>query len=161
MGHSSERTTLIYLTKIENSLVILELRIKAFEIAWGVDGEFFNIFVVIANVLALIGRWTVIMPSSLNSVYAHPHCRYINLQWRMFGLDENYTSDLRTVTVTTAINFKENLYFAIATPASDLEANLISVVKSTSTELNNIIVNIKGVVTGGSNGQIRVFFVGK
>ena len=27
--------------------------------------------------------------------------------------------------------------------------------------LNNIIVNIKGVVTGGSNGQIRVFFVGK
>ena len=21
------------------------------------------------------------MPSSLNSVYAHPHCRYINLQW--------------------------------------------------------------------------------
>ena len=82
-------------------------------------------------------------------------------QWRMFGLDENYTSDLRTVTVTTAINFKENLYFAIATPASDLEANLISVVKSTSTELNNIIVNIKGVVTGGSNGQIRVFFVGK
>lgn len=79
----------------------------------------------------------------------------------MFGLDENYTSDLRTVTVTTAINFKENLYFAIATPASDLEANLISVVKSTSTELNNIIVNIKGVVTGGSNGQIRVFFVGK
>lgn len=83
------------------------------------------------------------------------------IQWRMFGLDENYTGDLRTVTVTTAINFKENLYFAIATPASDLEANLISVVKSTSTELNNIIVNIKGVVTGGSNGQIRVFFVGK
>ena len=63
------------LWQIENSLVILELRIKAFEIAWGVDGEFFNIFVVIANVLALIGRWTVIMPSSLNSVYAHPHCR--------------------------------------------------------------------------------------
>lgn len=83
------------------------------------------------------------------------------LQWRMFGLDENYTGDLRTVKINTAITFKEKLSFAIATPASDSEANLISVVKSTSTELNNIIVNIKGVVTGGSNGQIRVFFVGK
>lgn len=82
-------------------------------------------------------------------------------QWRMFGLDENYTGDLRTVKINTAITFKEKLSFAIATPASDSEANLISVVKSTSTELNNIIVNIKGVVTGGSNGQIRVFFVGK
>lgn len=86
---------------------------------------------------------------------------FINLQWRMFGLDENYTGDLRTVKINTAITFKEKLSFAIATPASDSEANLISVVKSTSTELNNIIVNIKGVVTGGSNGQIRVFFVGK
>lgn len=83
------------------------------------------------------------------------------IQWRMFGLDENYTGDLRTVKINTAITFKEKLSFAIATPASDSEANLISVVKSTSTELNNIIVNIKGVVTGGSNGQIRVFFVGK
>lgn len=86
---------------------------------------------------------------------------FANKQWRMFGLDENYTGDLRTVKINTAITFKEKLSFAIATPASDSEANLISVVKSTSTELNNIIVNIKGVVTGGSNGQIRVFFVGK
>jgi hypothetical protein len=86
---------------------------------------------------------------------------HIFKQWRMFGLDENYTGDLRTVKINTAITFKEKLSFAIATPASDSEANLISVVKSTSTELNNIIVNIKGVVTGGSNGQIRVFFVGK
>lgn len=83
------------------------------------------------------------------------------IQWRMFGLNENYTGDLRTVKINTAITFKEKLSFAIATPASDSEANLISVVKSTSTELNNIIVNIKGVVTGGSNGQVRVFFIGK
>lgn len=83
------------------------------------------------------------------------------IQWRMFGLDENYTGDLRTVKINTAITFKEKLLFAIATPASESEANLISVVKSTSSELNNIIVNIKGVVTGGSNSQIRVFFVGK
>ena len=73
----------------------------------------------------------------------------VNKQWRMFGLDENYTGDLRTVKINTAITFKEKLSFAIATPASDSEANLISV------------VNIKGVVTGGSNGQIRVFFIGK
>lgn len=89
-----------------------------------------------------------------------PHCR-ISEQWRMFGLNENYTGDLRTVKINTAITFKEKLSFAIATPASESEANLISVVKSTSTELNNIIVNIKGVVTGGSNGQVRVFFIGK
>ena len=111
--------------------------------------------------MELIGRLTLIMLSLLNAVNAHPHCRLIHQQWRMFGLDENYTGDLRTVKINTAITFKEKLSFAIATPASDSEANLISVVKSTSTELNNIIVNIKGVVTGGSNGQIRVFFVGK
>lgn len=28
------------------------------------------------------------------------------LQWRMFGLDENYTGDLRTVKINTAITFK-------------------------------------------------------
>ena len=83
------------------------------------------------------------------------------IQWRMFGLVENYTGDLRTVKINTVITFKEKLSFAIATPASESEANLISVVKSTSTELNTIIVNIKGVVTGGSNGQVRVFFIGK
>lgn len=83
------------------------------------------------------------------------------IQWRMFGLDENYTGDLRTVKINTAITFKEKLSFAIATPASESEAEIISVIKTTSTELNNIIVNIKGIVTGGSNGQIRVFFIGK
>ena len=83
------------------------------------------------------------------------------IQWRMFGLVENYTGDLRTVKINTVITFKEKLSFAIATPASESEANLISVVKSTSTELNTIIVNIKGVVTGGSSGQIRVIFIGK
>lgn len=86
---------------------------------------------------------------------------YLNKQWRMFGLVENYTGDLRTVKINTVITFKEKLSFAIATPASESEANLISVVKSTSTELNTIIVNIKGVVTGGSSGQIRVIFIGK
>ena len=79
----------------------------------------------------------------------------------MFGLDENYSGNLRTVNVTTTITFKDRLWFAIAAPASDTEANIISVIKSTSTEINNINVNIKGVVTGGSNGQVRVVFIGK
>ena|GEM_PF-2973256 len=101
----------------------------------------------------------IIILITLNSIYII--LLFVNKQWRMFGLDENYTGDLRTVKINTAITFKEKLSFVIATPASDSEANLISVVKSTSTELNNIIVNIKGVVTGGSNGQVRVFFIGK
>lgn len=79
----------------------------------------------------------------------------------MFGLDENNSGNLRTVKVDTTITFKERIWFAIAVPASDTEADIISVIKSTSIEINNISVNIKGTVTNGSNGQVRVIFIGK
>lgn len=101
------------LWQIENSLVILELRIKAFEIAWGVDGDFFNIFVVIANVLALIGRWTVIMPSSLNSVYAHPHCWCINLQWGLLILKKDHTQEPDSNYVQESLNLPISLKIVV------------------------------------------------
>lgn len=83
------------------------------------------------------------------------------LQWRDIGLDENYNGDLRTITITTAITFKEHILFAVAIPASDMDANLVTVVKFSTTKLNSIDVFIKGIVTGGSNGRVRVVFIGK
>lgn len=82
-------------------------------------------------------------------------------QWRDIGLDENYNGDLRTITITTAITFKERILFAVAIPASDMDANLVTVVKFSTTKLNSIDVFIKGIVTGGSNGRVRVVFIGK
>lgn len=82
-------------------------------------------------------------------------------QWRDIGLDENYNGDLRTITITTAITFKEHILFAVAIPASDMDANLVTVVKFSTTKLNSIDVFIKGIVTGGSNGRVRVVFIGK
>ena len=79
----------------------------------------------------------------------------------MVGLDENYSGELRRINVTTVITFTKALMFTMSVPASDTEANIISVVKNTATTLNSIDVNVKGTVTGGSNGQVRVFFIGK
>lgn len=86
---------------------------------------------------------------------------YFIKQWRIIGLEENYDGVLRTINVTTPISFKEISLFSMAVPSNRSEANLITVVDSTLMELNNTNVYIKGTVTRGSNGQVRVVFIGK
>ena len=51
------------------------------------------------------------MPSSLNSVYAHPHCRYINLQW---GYVHSKNSNMENK-VIRAITFKEDAFCTLLT----------------------------------------------
>ena len=52
--------------------------------------------------LKLTGNVTDIASFPALAAYQqYPHCRLMCTQWRMFGLDENYTGDLRTVKINT------------------------------------------------------------
>lgn len=86
------------------------------------------------------------MPSSLNSVYAHPHCRLIHQQW---GTVSQYVS--QETEISFPINFKSNCYFIIGNDILDTTGNILTLFAFRNI---NTSVFIRNAVVFGKSGGI-------